>query len=546
MKYYISIIGFLIISVAQAQLAPNTYWIQFKDKNDSPYSLNSPEVYLSERSIDRRVRYNIDIDSTDLPVNPRYLDSLTAKGAVIKNVSKWLNGAAIYTVSNEVLNSICGLDFVDETISTSSTFASNYQPFNTPQNICALEEDVFDYGNTFAQIDLHNGQVLHNDNYQGQGMQIAVIDAGFQSLNTVAAFDSLFINNQIIGTWDFVTQDTNVYDDHYHGKAVLSTMAVNLPNQMLGTAPKAEYLLLRSENDASEYKIEEINWIAAAEYADSVGVNIITSSLGYFKYDPPFANYQWSDLDGETAPISQATNMAADKGILMITSAGNEGSAVWRKITFPADAYGTLTVGACKTNGEYASLSSHGNTQDGRVKPDVCAVGKGTAIIKYSTPTTGNGTSYSAPIIAGLMACLWQVDLNKTNYEMMDLIRRHSHQYINPDSLMGFGIPNFSSAYNELATDISVLENKTTGLLKLYPTVFTDVIHAKYASQKQEKVEMTLSSVDGRVCKKLQFDVDSNAVELLRINQLHHLSSGVYFLKLTSSKYQAVEKLIKR
>jgi hypothetical protein len=545
-RFYYTIIFSLLTLVSWSQLAPDTYWIQFKDKNSSPFSINSPEVYLSERSIDRRQRYGIEIDSTDLPVNPRYLDSLISKGASIKNISKWLNGVAIYTTSIDVLNSIYSLDFVDESISNSSSFVSNYKPFNSSKNITSINEDVFEYGNAFAQINLHNGQALHNNNYLGQGIQIAVIDAGFQSLNFVPAFDSIFDNNQIIGTWDFVEQDTNVYDDHNHGKAVLSTIAANIPGQILGTAPKAEFLLLRSENSSSEYKIEEINWVAAAEYADSVGVNIITTSLGYHNYNSPFNDYQWSDLNGNTAPITRATNIAAEKGILLTTSAGNEGTSSWRKITCPADAEGALTIGACTNTGQYASLSSQGNTTDGRIKPDLSAVGQGATVITGSSPLSGNGTSYSTPIIAGLMACLWQVNLSKTNFEMMDLIRRHSHQYMNPDSLMGFGIPNFSSAYDELTTDIKTLKNKETGLVKLYPTVFSNFILAKYASQKHETLDITVSSIDGRICKKLTFEVDSNTVELLQISELNHLPSGIYLFKFTTDEYQVIKRVVKR
>ncbi len=543
--YNILLLFFGLSFLSKAQLAPNIYWIQFTDKNNTEYSLDIPEDFLSEKSIDRRERYNILIDSLDLPVNSWYLDSIKMKGVSIIHISKWMNAVAIYTENADTLQSIYNLKFVNQEASTKPSYSMRFLPFKRTLDLCQIETDTYDYGASQDQINLHKGQVLHNHGFCGQGMLIAIIDAGFKDLDQVTAFDSLFINHQIIGTWDFVDQDTNVYDDHYHGKSVLSTIAVNLPGELVGTAPKANFLLLRSEDTGSEYKIEEFNWIAAAEYADSIGVDIITTSLGYNNYTDPSNSYIWEDLDGKTSPITIATNIAADKGILMVSSAGNEGSVSWKKITSPADAKNTLTVGACNSLGEYASFSSRGNTEDGRIKPDICAMGKSTSIIVNTDVTTGNGTSFSAPIIAGLSACFWQVDRSKTNFEIMDLIKQHSSQYASPDSIMGYGIPDFSEAFDELTTNNALLEANKNILIKVFPTVFNHQLYVKFYSIEKTDVQVQIITTNGVSVYNQDFLVDSNQVNIINIFNMPNLSSGVYFLRLISNNYTSVTKIIK-
>ncbi len=530
---------------SEAQLAPNTYWIQFTDKNGTDFSLYHPDDYLSLRSINRRLQYSIAFDSLDIPVNSFYLDSLVKKGATIVHASKWLNGAAVYTEDSSVLSAIYDLSFVDESVSISSAYAMNFSPRIPVSNITQINDDYYDYGIGLNQIDLHHGQVLHNNGFRGQGMEIAIIDAGFQNIDQVPAFDSLFINNQIIGTWDFVSNDTNVYDDHYHGKAVLSTIAANLPGELIGTAPKAKFLLLRSENASSEYKIEEINWIAAAEYADSIGVDIITTSLGYNNYTPPSTSYTWDNIDGQTAPITKATDIAFSRGMFLVTSAGNEGNKSWKKITCPADANNALTVGACTSNGDYASFSSRGYSKDGRVKPDVMAQGASTSVITSTTPTTGNGTSFSTPLTAGLVACLWQVNKSKTNLEILNLIKKYSSQFSNPDSIMGYGIPNFEAAYNDLSQNIEAVKANRNQILNVYPTVFNNQITIKYYSVQSSMLSAEIISINGSLIFKKNYEVDSNRVNLLKINELENFWSGLYVLRIINNDFVDTRKIVK-
>ncbi len=545
MRLFYGVIFLLFANILSAQLAPDTYWIQFTDKNNSIYSLDNPELFLSPRSIERRERYNIALDSADLPINPWYIDSVIAKGAHLIQTSKWLNGIAIYTEDASVLEAVYQLPFVNHTVSTSDAFTMLAVPFNEHSGVANLEDESYNYGSAQAQMDLHQASILHENGYRGEGMLIAMLDAGYRELDSVPAFDSIFANNQIRYTWDFVDNESNVYDNHYHGKACLSTIAANLPGEMIGTAPKADFLLFRTEDENSEYKIEEINWLAGAEMADSIGADIITASLGYYNYFYPCRSYTWENLTGNFAPITRGANMAGAKGILVLVSAGNEGAKSWRKISFPADAVNVLSVGACDNMGNYAGFSSQGNTVDARIKPDITSVGKGTNVITASVPTFGNGTSYSTPLVAGLSACLWQVDRSKTNFEIMDLIRQNSSQYSAPDSLMGYGIPNFQTAYNELISSIQATKENKEQLLSVYPSPFTDELNLRFYSTKESTVQITIATGNGVLIYTESVGVDSNQVNDIKINYLAGLKPGLYIVSLISDRNRFVKKLIK-
>ena len=309
-------------------------------------------------------------------------------------------------------------------------------------------ENVFEYGRGDNQITQLNGHFLHNRGFRGEGITMAVFDAGFYHVNSLPSFDSIRANNQILGTRDFVDGGTEVYDADTHGMQVLSTIAANMPGQFVGTAPKAQFWLFRTEDGSSENVIEEYNWVCAAELADSVGVDIIHSSLGYYDFDDNQQDYDWEQLDGNTAVSTIGSDIAASKGILITTSAGNEGNDPWRHITAPGDADSCLTIGAVNSRGMYVYFSSQGPSADGRIKPDVCGKGMFSTVQgRTGSIATASGTSFSGPIVAGLVACLWQAFPNATNMQIIEAIQKSSTQYNNPDEKLGYGIPDFNLAY---------------------------------------------------------------------------------------------------
>ncbi len=453
-----------------SQVAPDKYWVKFTDKNNSPYSVNNPEAFLSQKAIDRRLAHGIAIIENDLPVSQTYIQAVANAGATVLTVSKWYNSVTIYTTSSAVINTINQLPFV---LSVSKSNANgnlppekSAKPFFDKETYGDvpgdqkpegdLSDQVYNYGSATNQISMLNGIALHDLGFDGTGMTIAVLDAGFLNANIIDAFDSLWNNGQILGTKDFASpQSPNIFGSHYHGTMVLSTMGSYLPGQMVGTAPKADYWLLRSEDGATEYLIEELNWVSAAEFADSVGADVINSSLGYTTFDNSSQNHTYQDMDGNTTPITIGADMAVSKGMIIVNSAGNDGGSAWQYIGGPADGDSVFSIGAVTASGNYASFSSTGPTYDGRTKPDVVAQGSGSAIVNTNgTVTTGSGTSFSSPITAGMVACLWQAHPDKRNTEIMDAIRQSGSLASNPNQLLGYGIPDYFAAHTLLSAPV--------------------------------------------------------------------------------------------
>jgi hypothetical protein len=440
------------------------YIIQLKDKAGTPFTIGNPSQFLTQRAIDRRTRYNIAIDQTDLPITPRYLDSILLSGNVtILNVSKWLNQVAISTTDAVALSKINSFSFVVK----SAPIAARPQPTVVPVNkqldpsIIPMPStpaapqnpaDVYNYGLAFGQIHLHNAEFLHNHGFSGQGMQLAIMDAGFYHYKTLPTFDSVRNNNQILDTWDFVANEQSVNEDYVHGMNAFSTIAANLQGSFVGTAPKTSFYLYRTEDIGSEYPIEEQNWAAAAEKADSLGVDIFSVSLGYNTFDNNIFDYQYSNLDGNTTIIAKAADLAAKKGILAVLAAGNEGNSSWKYITTPADADSALVVGAVNTAKQIAPFSSYGPSADGQIKPDIAAVGVGAIIADQNTggPAYGNGTSYACPIMAGISSCLWQAFPEVNNMSIIDALRKSADRANNPDDRTGYGIPDAKKAFVSL------------------------------------------------------------------------------------------------
>lgn len=556
-RILILLVSVAYVVISMAQVAPGRYWVEFTDKDNTPYSVNNPEEFLSQRAIDRRTDQDIAIIENDLPVNPEYVELVAGTGAIVLNVSKWFNSVTVVANSQDIIDAINDLPFV-LSLSKSSANDKNKnldseKPFFANESIATVPEEAilkasdatneYDYGAAYNQIEMLNGIELHNLGYSGEGMIIAILDAGFLNADDISAFDYLWDNNRILGTRDFVNPlDPDIFDSHFHGTNVLSTMGANLPGEYVGTAPEASYYLLRSEDGATEYLIEELNWVSAAEYADSVGADVINSSLGYTTFDDVSQNHSYEDMDGNTTPITRGADLASSKGILVVNSAGNSGGDSWQYIGAPADGDSVFTIGAVNSSGDYAGFSSTGPSYDGRVKPNVVAQGQGAAVINaYSGDVTfGNGTSYSSPITAGMVTCLWQANPGKKNTEIMLAIEQSGTLATNPNDELGYGIPDYMLA-NDLVTDTG-FEYTADNNINVFPNPFNDRLTIKLYDGATEKPRAMLVDVTGKIMFEASFAVASNQYQ---ITGLDELPSGVYFVKVFVNNNTYVQKVIK-
>ena len=452
----------LIAFQAESFAQFSRYIIQLKDKSNSPFSISKPDQFLSSRAIDRRSRYHIAVDETDFPVTPAYIDSIRLAGNVsILTVSKWLNQVSIQTTDAAALNKINSFSFVQSSGAIAAKFftpggttnkrpdITGRKPLTATGNKPLNPADIYDYGQSYPQVHLHNAEFLHNHGFSGDGMQLAIMDGGFYHYKSLPTFDSIRNNNQILETWDFVSGEASVDEDLVHGMNCLSTIAANMPGVFVGTAPKSSFYLYRTEDINSEYPIEEHNWAAAAERADSLGADVFSVSLGYNNFDNAQFNYTYANMDGNTTTIARAADLAAKKGIVVVAAAGNEGQNNWHYITTPADADSVLTVGAVDTSRNVALFSSYGPSADGQVKPDVAAVGVRATVANANTgqPSPGFGTSFACPIMAGITICLWQAFPEVNNMQLIDALRRSGDKFTAPDNRTGYGVPNVKNAF---------------------------------------------------------------------------------------------------
>lgn len=445
----------------------------FSDKNETPYTLTNPSAYLSSRAVQRRIKYNINIDSTDLPVVPRYIDSILNAGTVtILGRSKWLNAVIIQTSDANAIAKINAFPFVKSLSNIAlrtvpgipkDKFSSLSSPTSSPAKTEKLLADTFDYGPAANQIKIHKGEFLHNLGARGKGMVMAFFDAGFTGFQTNRFFDSARSRNQFLGTWDFVSNNANVNEDHPHGLNCFSIVGGYIPGTFVGSSPEAGYYLLRTEDAPTEQVIEEYNWAIAAEYADSAGVDVISSSLGYSTFDNSAFNHTYADMNGNTTVVTRMADLASKKGILVVSSAGNEGSSSWRYISAPADGDSVFTIGAVNNSGFIANFSSFGPTSNGRIKPDVVSVGQGTVLISTSgNVTNSSGTSFSCPNMAGLATCLWQLFPEVNNYKIITTLRKSSDRFNSPDPQYGYGLPDMKKAVGFLLGDVSAMNASLT------------------------------------------------------------------------------------
>ncbi len=439
----------LLISVFQSVASPRyRFRVYLHTKGEAGYRVDKPEAFLSAEAIARRERMGIAVEADDCPIAPAILDQLAQTGVKPILTSKWMRTVVVESEDYGVEQTLRQLPMVDSVrfVWQGEATAPLDRVESGERLVPTKEPKKSPYGYALGQIKLLNGLKLHRAGFRGQGMRVAVIDAGFLNADRMRVFDSL----RLLGTYNIVSPGQSVFAEDEHGTKVLSCLAADAPGWMVGTAPEASYWLIKSEDSRSEYPIEEDYYVAALEFADSVGVAVVSSSLGYYTFDDDSLSYTQADLDGHTAFISRAAHRAAEKGLLLFSSAGNEGNSTWEKITFPADTEGILTVGSMTSQKERSRFSSKGLTADGRIKPDLVALGSGSCVVVGSGEISyGSGTSFATPILAGMGICLWQALPQLSPQELIDLLRQSGSQAERPDAELGYGLPNLYKAYKK-------------------------------------------------------------------------------------------------
>jgi serine protease AprX len=540
MKKLFPLLAFLISLQLFAQ---EDAWVFLTDKPDSATYLATPLTMLSQRALDRRTRQNIVLDSKDVPVGTAYYSQVkNATGITVLAKSKWLN--AIHVQGTPVdINNLKSFSFVAEI-----EFANNglnakgkttQRSSNTKHKNKFTEVSAnFNYGDAENQITMLKGDYLHQEGFTGTGMHIAVIDAGFPNVNTLAAFKRLRDNNQILGGYDFVNRSTSFYGGHNHGTNVLSDIGGYIDGQFVGTAPDASFYLFRTEDAANEVPLEESLWVEAAEKADSLGVDVINTSLGYTTFDNANYNYSYADMDGKTTFISRGAEIGASRGMILVNAAGNSGNDGWKYMGAPADAAAVFTVGAVNASKSIASFSSFGPTADNRIKPDVLAQGQSVYVISHTSgnPITSNGTSFSSPVMTGVVACFWQAFPDLTSTQIMQRIRESADRYNNPHEQYGYGIPNFETAFTAvLSIDKENFMNSTT----IYPNPINNSFSIQTNTNDLSGLSIQIYNVLG---KKVygERNLKSKTIPVSGLN------SGIYILKIMNGTQQKTIKLVKR
>lgn len=427
------------------------YRVAFTDKKNNIYSLKRPEEFLSPKALERRRKYGIKVDKHDLPVTPVYVAYLRSKGLKVLHTSKWNNTAVVETADTALVNRLPVLEFVSHTVKLwESPDSVLIQPQTERHQFVFNSRDTLDhfYGHARQQVSMLGADRLHAAGFRGEGVTIAVIDGGFLNADCIEGLKDC----NILGTKNFVGDGkADVYAAQSHGTMVLSCIAADMPGSLVGTAPRASFYLLQSEDNDSENLVEEDNWCAAVEYADSLGADIVTSSLGYYEFDDPQASHKYHEQDGRTAINSRSASLAASRGLLVLNSAGNSGNDPWKKIGFPADAHDIITVGAVTPKLRNANFSSLGNTADGRIKPDVMALGQASWLLDQTgSVTVANGTSFSTPILCGAVACLLQACPDRRPEEIIRAVQLAGDNAEHPDNVYGYGVPDLWKAYEAL------------------------------------------------------------------------------------------------
>lgn len=458
-------------------------------------------------------------------VNQNYIKVLKSFDVDIVGTSKWFNAACVKGVPSylESLNIVDRVEPLKRYKTTTAQTTTTY----------------YSYGNSDWQLQMLRLDSFHRRGYTGKDVTVGLFDAGFYKADTVDAFDSLWQNGRIKAYWDFITNDTSIFWEYDgHGKYVLSIIAANWPDSMMGAAPEANYILARTENVNSETHLEEYAWVKAMEWADSIGVDIIHSSLGYSVFDTLEGDYTYEDMDGETTIITKATTIAFNKGIFVTNSAGNEGNDDWKHITAPCDGKHVLCVGAVDSNRQHAAFSSYGPSYDGRVKPEVMAMGQGvTYINNQANLRTGNGTSFSGPLIAGMVACLKQAWPDLTNQQIFDAVIQSADRYDNPDTAYGYGIPDVIKADSLLSVFSTVKSFASPFIFKIYPNPIKSVTVVNSDELIQS---ITIRSLVGHELLQIKVNL-KNTVEL----ELMDLLPGFYVVDVETANSRGLQKIQK-
>ena len=535
-------LSFIFLLISFLSFGQEDAWVYFRDKPNAQTFLNNPLTMLTQRAIDRRTIQNIAIALNDVPVHQPYIDAIAAvNGIEVKAKSKWLN--CVHVRGNQAtITLLMSNTFVEKIIfanknigqlgKNAALLVNNpvYKQFETAVG--------FNYGNSANQIQMLNGDILHQQNFTGAGKIMAILDSGFTNVNTISPFQRIRDNNQLLGGYNFVDGNTTIYGRHNHGTNVLSTIAGFADNQLVGTAPDAKFYLFITEDINSENPVEESYWVEAAEMADSLGVDVINSSLGYFGYDNPAYSYSYSDMTGNKAFASKGANIAFLKGMIVVCSAGNSGGSSEPFVGVPAEATNVIAVGAVKFDRTLASFSSIGPSFDGRVKPDVMAQGQASVVASTSGAiTTANGTSFSSPIMAGMITSFWQALPNATNVEILQFVKQASDRFANPTAQFGYGIPNFQIALN-IALSINTPVNATQTVFSIVPNPCNNEIIINFSSLIKN-ASIKIYSVLGKEIYAMENIAPQSKIDLTA------LQSGIYFYKMKTSDSEISGKLLK-
>ena len=503
----------------------NRYIVFFKDKTNTPYSIGQPSQFLSVQSLNRRTKQQIDITPDDLPVDPVYVAQVKNTGARTYFTSRWMN-CVLVEIGADSVSTVQSLPFV----SSIELVAPGIKLLGGRVGKLKNTGSPAAMSSTMMQLQQLGMDEMQSQGFHGENISIAVFDGGFPGVDSAAPFQHLFQDGRVKLTFDFVGNTGYVYQYDEHGTEVLSVIGGRIPGSFSGGAFAANFYLFVTEDVSSEYRIEEYNWLFAAEKADSAGVDIISTSVGYNEFDDPSMNYSPADLDGKTAVVTRAAVQAMLKGMVVVCSAGNEGNQSWRYITAPADAKGILSCGAVTIEGVRVPFSSTGPTADGRIKPDVVALGSGNAVIlPDGSISSRSGTSFASPLVASLAAGVWQANqhLNLTADEVYQAIVQSADQAHNPDNLRGYGLPNFVGVKNYLA------RSEMNDAITIYPNpVFNSALQVIMKEPTDETLTVTIYDRLGRILSETTIDAtwQNNPFQI----NVEGMISGMYLLKVKS------------